>query len=129
MRSAPVNIAKWPDPRSWSRLAMQSGAGSPTNGVTTMPENQIIRRNDRISVESAAAADWASLVARAVDDITRIVHSEFRLLVAGMQTVLDEGIDRVLGFVATGVLIMAGALCMLAAIIMFLHEFVMLPWW
>jgi hypothetical protein len=94
-----------------------------------MPENQIIRRNDRISVESAAAADWASLVARAVDDITRIVHSEFRLLVAGMQTVLDEGIDRVLGFVATGVLIMAGALCMLAAIIMFLHEFVMLPWW
>ncbi len=94
-----------------------------------MPENQLIRRSDRIAPDSAAAADWASLVARAVDDITRIVHSEFRLLVAGMQTVLDEGIDRVLGFVATGVLLMAGGFCMLAAIIMFLHEFAMRPWW
>ncbi len=94
-----------------------------------MPENQLIPRNDHIDVESAASADWASLVARAVDDMTRIVHSEFRLLVAGMQSVLDEGIDRVLGFIATGVLIMAGALCMLAAIIMFLHEFMLLPWW
>jgi len=93
-----------------------------------MAENQLTPGDDRIRTV-ARDDDWTSLFARAVDDLTRIVHSEFRLLVAGMKTVLDEEIDRVLAFVATGVVMMAGALCLLAAIIMFLHEFVLLPWW
>ena len=93
-----------------------------------MAENQLTPGNDRIRSE-AREGDWASLFTRAVDDLTRIVHSEFRLLVAGMKSVLDEEIDRVLAFVATGVLMMVGALCMLTAIIMFLHEFLLLPWW
>jgi hypothetical protein len=94
----------------------------------TMAENQLAHRNDRARTE-ARTPDWSSLLARAIDDMTRIVHSEFRLLSASMKTVLDEEIDRVLAFVATGVLMMAGALCLLAAVIMFLHEFLRLPWW
>lgn len=93
-----------------------------------MAENQLIHRNDRIRTE-AREADWASLLARAIDDMTRIVHSELRLLTAGMRTVLDEEIDRVLAFVATGVLTVGGAICVLAAAILFLHEYAMLPWW
>ena len=92
-----------------------------------MAENQLIP-NDRLDAE-ARETDWTSLLARAVDDITRIMHSEFRLLSASMKTALDEEIDRVLAFVATGALIMVGAICMLAGIIMFLHEYAMLPWW
>jgi len=93
-----------------------------------MAENQLTPGDDRIRTV-ARDDDWTSLFARAVDDLTRIVHSEFRLLVAGMKTVLDEEIDRVLAFLVTGVLMMVGALCMIAAIIMFLHEFLLLPWW
>ena len=92
-----------------------------------MAENQLIPRN-RLDDE-ARGTDWSSLLARAVDDVTRIMHSEFRLLSAGIKTALDEEIDRVLAFVATGALMMGGAICLLAAIIMFLHEFAMLPWW
>ncbi len=93
-----------------------------------MAENQLTPSGDRIRTEPRDD-DWTSLFARAVDDLTRIVHSEFRLLVAGMKAVLDEEIDRVLAFMVTGVLMMVGALCMIAALIMFLHEFLLLPWW
>ena len=96
--------------------------------MNEMDDNQIAPAVERIR-EEASERDWASLLARAVDDVTRIVHSEFRLLVAGMKTVLDEGIDRILAFIAIGVLMMIGAVCLIAAIIMFLREFVGLPWW
>ena len=93
-----------------------------------MADNQLIHKNDR-HPSDAPEADWASLLSRGVDDITRIVHSEIRLLVIGMRTALDEGIDRVLAFVATGVLMVGGAMCVLAAAVLFLHEYAMLPWW
>ncbi len=93
-----------------------------------MAENQLTLANERIRTE-ARDTDWTGLLARVVDDMTRIVHSEFRLLSANMKGALDEEIDRIFAFVATGVLMMVGALCLIAAIIMFLHEFVQLPWW
>jgi len=93
-----------------------------------MAENQLISRTDRLRAE-ARETDWGTLIARAVDDITRILHSEFRLLTASMKTVFDEEVDRVLAFVATGVLMVGGAICVLAAAILFLHEYAMLPWW
>jgi len=115
-----------------------------------MAENQLPRNNDRIRTE-AREADWASLLARAIDDLTRIAHSELRLFVAEaktvahdeladiktvahaeaaeLKTVLHQETDRVLAFIATGVLMMIGAVCILAAAIQFFHEFMMLPWW
>lgn len=92
-----------------------------------MAENQLVR-NERVQAE-ARDTDWATLIGRAVDDMTRIVHSEFRLLTASMKTVLDQEIDRVLTFVASFMLMAGGALCVLAAVILFLHEFAGLPWW
>jgi VIT1/CCC1 family predicted Fe2+/Mn2+ transporter len=97
-------------------------------GATTMAENQLIPRSERVRAE-ARDTDWATLIGRAVDDMTRIMHSEGQLLVAGVRGALSEGIDRVVALVATGVAMAAGAMCMLAAAILFLHEYVMLPWW
>jgi len=93
-----------------------------------MAENQLIPRSERVRAE-ARDTDWATLIGRAVDDLTRIMHSEGQLLVAGVRGALSEGIDRVVALVATGVAMAAGAMCMLAAAILFLHEYLMLPWW
>jgi hypothetical protein len=93
-----------------------------------MAENQLIHRQDRIQAE-ARDTDWATLIGRAVDDLTRIVHSELRLLSASMKIALDQEVDRVLAFVASFMLMAGGAICILAAVIFFLHEFARLPWW
>lgn len=92
-----------------------------------MAENQLIPRN-RLEAE-ARETDWSSLLARAVDDITRIMHSEFRLLSAAMKTALSEEIDRVVAIVASGLLLAAGGICLLATLVLFLHEYLILPWW
>src|SRR5258708_38734547 len=94
-----------------------------------MAENRVLPRERGRDLQRPVDADWSTLVARAVDDITRILQSEIRLLAASLKTVFDEEVERVLAFVATGALIAGGAICMLAALILFLHEFVMLPWW
>ena len=93
-----------------------------------MAENQIIHRTDRIRVE-AHETDWGTLLGRAVDDLTRIVHSEAQLVTLSLRTLFDEEVDRVLAFAVTGVLIAAGGLCALAAAILFLHEYALLAWW
>jgi hypothetical protein len=93
-----------------------------------MAENELVRKNDRIRRE-ARDTDWGSLLARAIDDMTRIVHSELRLLSASLKTTLDEEVDRVLALAATGMLMVGGAICVLAAVILFLHEVLMLRWW
>jgi hypothetical protein len=92
-----------------------------------MADNQLTP-NDRVSIE-ARETDWASLLGRAVDDLTRIMHSELRLLSVSMKSALDEEVDRLLALVGTGVLMIGGVICALATLILFLHEFAMLPWW
>jgi hypothetical protein len=93
-----------------------------------MAESQLTPRNERVHLE-ARQTDWSSLLARAIDDMTRIVHSELKLLSVGIKAALDEEIDRVLALAVTGMLIVGGVICGLAALILFLHEFAMLPWW
>jgi hypothetical protein len=92
-----------------------------------MADNQLTP-GDRVSIE-ARETDWASLLGRAVDDLTRIMHSELRLLSLSMKSALDEEVDRLLALVGTGILMIGGVICALATIILFLHEFLMLPWW
>jgi hypothetical protein len=92
-----------------------------------MAENPLVK-HDRIRTE-ARDTEWSTLLARAIDDITRLAHSEVRLMTAGIRTALTEQTDRIFAFFATGALMAAGALCLIAAAIMFLHEFARLPWW
>jgi Putative Actinobacterial Holin-X, holin superfamily III len=93
-----------------------------------MTENQLTPKNDPIGTE-APEADWATLFARAIDDIAHIVQSEARLLTVGMRTVLAEQVDRIFTLVAIGALLAVGAVCLVAAAILLLHEFFLLPWW
>jgi len=93
-----------------------------------MAEHQLVHNSDRVQAE-ARDNDWSTLIARAVDDMARILQSEGRLIVAGISTVLNEEIDRVVALVATGLLMAGGASCVLVAVILFLHEFARLPWW
>jgi len=93
-----------------------------------MADSQLIPRYDRVQAD-ARDSDWSTLIARAVDDMSRIMQSEGRLIVAGIRTVLNEEIERVFAFIATGLLMAGGAACLLAAAIFFLHEFVLLAWW
>ena len=92
-----------------------------------MAHNQIIPSSETPSGEDHP--DWTTLVARALDDITRIMQSEIRLVTTSMRTILAEQTDRVLGFIASGVLMVFGMMCILAAAILFLHEYAMLSWW
>src|ERR1022692_1163268 len=107
---------------------MESGAASPRRRATKkMAHNQIIPSSETPSGEDHP--DWTTLVARALDDITRIMQSEIRLVTTSMRTILAEQTDRVLGFIASGVLMVFGMMCILAAAILFLHEYAMLSWW
>ena len=92
-----------------------------------MPQNQITPRSETSPRDDQP--DWSTLVARAIDDITRILQSEIRLVTTGIRAILIEQTDRVLAFMASGVLIAFGMMCVLAATILFLHEFARLPWW
>ena len=96
-----------------------------------MVENQLVHRNDRndrIRVE-ARETDWGTLLGRAVDDLTRIMHSEAQLLSLSLKALFDQEVDRVIAFVITAGLMGGGAICILAAAILFLREYLMLPWW
>ena len=90
----------------------------------TVAETQLNPRGGRTEVREA---DWSTLFGRALDDLTHIVQSEARLLTAGMRTVLEAQLDRIFVVVATGALIAAGAVCLLGAAILLLHEYAMLP--
>ena len=92
-----------------------------------MTENQS-PKNDLIRME-AREADWATLFERAIDDIAHIVQSEAHLLTVGMRTVLAEQIDHIFTLVAIGALTAVGVVCLVAAAILLLHEFFLLPWW
>jgi Putative Actinobacterial Holin-X, holin superfamily III len=64
---------------------------------------------------------WSQIVSRAIDDISRIMQSEVRLLEASLRKVLVEQVDRILASVTAAVILIAGGVCMIAALILLLH--------
>ena len=72
------------------------------------------------------AHDWPTLVARIVADVARIVQTEIRLFQAGLNPILSAAIDRLLGSVIALAAVLAGGLCLLAAVVVFLHRWL---WW
>ena len=84
----------------------------------TSSSNDIVASPDR---------DWAELVGKAIDDFTRIVQSEIRLLETTLKVVLQSEIDHALAILIAGAMMMCGALCLIGASILLLHQW--LPWW
>ena len=72
------------------------------------------------------AQDWPTLVARIVADVARIVQTEIRLFQASLNPILSAAIDRLLGSVIALAAVLAGGLCLLAAVVVFLHRWL---WW
>jgi uncharacterized membrane protein YqjE len=72
------------------------------------------------------AHDWPTLVARIVADVARIVQTEIRLFQASLNPILSAAIDRLLGSVIALAAVLAGGMCLLAAVVVFLHRWL---WW
>lgn len=71
--------------------------------------------------------DWSTLIARAVDDVSRIVQSEIQLFESSFRSALEGHIKyAVAGLVVVAVMI-CGTLCALAALIFFAHQW--MQWW
>lgn len=71
--------------------------------------------------------DWSTLIARAADDVARIVQSEIRLFETSFRSALEGHINYALAGLAMVGVIICGTLCALAALILYLHQW--MQWW
>jgi VIT1/CCC1 family predicted Fe2+/Mn2+ transporter len=71
--------------------------------------------------------DWSTLAGWAIDDVSRIIQSEIGLLETTLRAALEEQTDYALANLATVAVMICAAICMLGALILFLHQW--LQWW
>jgi len=76
---------------------------------------------------SASEGDWSTLVGRAIDDVSRIIQSEIGLLETTLRAVVEEQTDYALVNLAAVAVMICAAICMLGALILFLHQWA--QWW
>ena len=78
-------------------------------------------------------ADWATLVAHAVDDVSRILHSEAELFQINLTSKLRSQIDYAAATFAMVAAFICAGICVLAAVILLLHRSFArwqgFPWW
>ena len=89
-----------------------------------MEQRREIARNRRPDSE----AQWPELISRAVNDLSRIVHAEFRLVELGIKRLIEEEIDRSIKVIAALGFLLCSAVCAVCAIIIGLHILLGL-WW
>jgi Putative Actinobacterial Holin-X, holin superfamily III len=73
-------------------------------------------------------AQWPELVSRAVNDLSRIVHAEFRLAELGIKNLIEQEVDRSLKVVIALGFLLCAAICAVSAAIVGLHALLGL-WW
>jgi hypothetical protein len=73
-------------------------------------------------------AQWPELVARAVNDLSRIVHAEIRLAELGIKSVIEQEIDRSLRVAIALGLLLCAVFCTIGAAVIGLHALLGL-WW
>ena len=71
---------------------------------------------------------WPELVSRAVNDLSRIVHAEFRLAELGVKNLIEEEVDRALKVVIALGFLLCAAVCAVSAAIVGIHALLGL-WW
>ena len=67
-------------------------------------------------------ADWSTLVARAVGDVSRILHSETHLLQISLSAAVKAQIDYALAVFAMVAALIWAAICVLAVLILLLQK-------
>jgi putative superfamily III holin-X len=73
-------------------------------------------------------AQWPELISRAVNDLSRIVHAEFRLVELGIKRLIEEEIDHSIKIIAALGFLLCSAVCAVCALIIGLHILLGL-WW
>jgi hypothetical protein len=71
--------------------------------------------------------DWSTLIARAADNVSRIVQSEIHLFENSFRSALEGQINYALAGMAMLAAMISGTLCALAALILYAHQW--LQWW
>lgn len=71
--------------------------------------------------------DWATLMDRALDNISRILRSEIHMFQTSMEAALEAQIDNAVMRLTSIIAMVCGAICILCALILLLHQW--LPWW
>jgi CHASE2 domain-containing sensor protein len=71
--------------------------------------------------------DWPTLVSRGVDDVTRILQSEARMLQTSMGAALETLLANAIATLTVIAVMICGAVCMVCAAILLLHQW--LPLW
>ncbi len=87
-------------------------------------EGEIVRDRRRQNSD----AQWPELISRAVNDLSRIVHAEFRLAEFGIKRLIEQEIDRSLKIMAAVGFLLCSAVCAVSAAIIGLHALLGL-WW
>lgn len=76
---------------------------------------------------AATYADWPTLIERAVDDVSRILRAEAHMVQTNIGATLEAQISSTLAHLTMLALMISGAICILCASILLLHQW--LPWW
>lgn len=72
-------------------------------------------------------SDWPTLIERAVNDVARILQSEAHLFRISVGAALEVQISKAVAQLTIIAVMVSGALCLLCASILLLHQW--LPWW
>lgn len=82
-----------------------------------------------LTTDSAPSAhpDWPTLIDRAVGDVSRIIQSELHTLQASVCDDLEARVGVMMVSLAFEALIVSGAICILCASVLLLHQWI--PWW
>jgi Putative Actinobacterial Holin-X, holin superfamily III len=75
----------------------------------------------------ATMQDWPTLVGRAVDDVTRILQSEARMLQTSMGAALETRLASAIATLTIVAVMIGGAVCIVCSAILLLHQW--LPLW
>ena len=94
-----------------------------------MEETQALSSNG----ERETYPDWSILVARAVEDVSNILHAETHLLQINLGAALKAQIDYAVTTFAMVVALISAGICFVTALILVVHQSFRwqlgLPWW
>jgi Putative Actinobacterial Holin-X, holin superfamily III len=76
---------------------------------------------------SANQPDWATLIKRALDDVSRILRSEIQILQTSLRQAVEAQVSRAVVRLTVIAAMACGAVCLLCAIILLIHQW--LPLW
>jgi hypothetical protein len=67
-------------------------------------------------------ADWGTLAARAVDDVSRVIQGEMQLLEVRVRSAIEGQVESIFLTLTAVAVAIVGALCLVVALVGFLHQ-------